>query len=325
MNTKKYNELTCVVDKLNYDATKKRDAVNIRADQDRLKKIIKKFKNNINSANHRPARSEYEKRRRLYNYKEQLKQAELKKIDDKEGSPRQILGLDLESNKFKKLGTWFYIVVDDLYYLNNYYSKRWHRLHGGKPVHSRSIKFGRMHRNKIQLHKLELNNFAGNFVLRAAKKLQLFNDVKNSKYTLSVRLDPIFDAKLVEKNKDYKIYKRTLEGVIYDYVIVDVNENTTYHDSNYNNLKNGLAAKQAAKKDVLKKSELINIERCKKLGFCNDGINSFCDLFNLNINETYNANALKNIINNSKISAHRFENELKTLAKSVSKNFSFFD
>ena len=62
MSTKKYNKLANVADKLNYNATNKRGAVKIRADQERLNAIRSKFKNNINSANHRPARSEVEKR-----------------------------------------------------------------------------------------------------------------------------------------------------------------------------------------------------------------------------------------------------------------------
>jgi len=214
-----------------------------RVDQERRRAIRSQFKNNINNANHARARTELEKNRWLPDYKHRLREAQLKKIDNKQGSPRQILGLELDSDDFKKIGSWFYSVSEEIEYVYNYYSEDWHKKHGGKAVCHRSVMFGRIHKNKIETRRLSIANFKAGFVLRAAKKLNLFEDVKNSKYSLKIRSDRIFDAELISTSAEYKIYKRTLEKVFYDYVIVS-GDGVVYRDSNCEQLKYYLATKK---------------------------------------------------------------------------------
>lgn len=196
----------------------------------------------------------------------------------------------------------------------DYYSKGWHRSHGPKiSISNRRITLSRPWGRGTQTKSISLTSWAGNYLEKAIVELGLAP--KKSKLPLHVRLHKAFDAKLIKTVRGHKIYQRTLLGQPVDYVIV-APFGTTFHADKYSDLIKGLYRKIRSIKGNLKLgNDFVDWKACKKLGFCDAGIKSFCNDFGFNINQSYTCSQIEQKIQQNPSAAAPYLPELKQLAE----------
>lgn len=195
----------------------------------------------------------------------------------------------------------------------HYYSKAWHRSHGPKvSIESRQLTFTRRYGRGTQKKTVFLNSWQGDFLAKSIIELGL--DPKKSKYSLKIRLNKAYDAKLIEVKRGYKIYQRTLLGAPADWVIQSP-LGMVYHDAERGNLVKGLHNK--IRNQSRKLQGLVDWEMCRKLGFCKEGIKSFCDAYGFNTNDSYTPQEIERAVRRDTQKAIPFISELKTLANAI--------
>ena len=215
-----------------------------------------------------------------------------------------------ESTKSYQLGHWEIVASQTVDEDRNYYSKAWHRSYGPKfTVSDRKLTFTRPWGKGKRVLEYPLKAWSGDFISRAIIDLGL---APKTKQPLSIRLNKSYDAVFVESKMGYDFYRRTLLGTPVDWVIISP-LGVTYHDEKRNNLVSGLHKKIKAQSRKLK--GLIDYKKCRELGFCEDGIRSFCNTFNLNIKLSYTPDEIAKVVNRDMVSAKPFLPELQTLAK----------
>jgi hypothetical protein len=212
-----------------------------------------------------------------------------------------------------KAGFWTLTTTQDVDADRNYYSKAWHRSHGPKfTVYNRSITLSRKHGRGVMTRSVNIDSWSGDYLAKAVIELGL--TPKHPKLPLSVRLNKAYDAKLIKIIRGHKIYSRTLLGEHCDYVII-APMGTVYHDSIYKNLVKGLYKKvRAAASRVNFGDGLVNWDACRKLGFCKEGISSFCSDFGFNPKKEYSPSEIEKAVRNNPSIAAPYLAELKTLA-----------
>ena len=201
------------------------------------------------------------------------------------------------------------------------YSKTWHRKYGGiKEVSERRVKIEKIDKRakggKKLLAIVNFDAWRGNILLSAIKLSGLFPAPK-SKANLAIRLDKQYDAAVTRQIGNIKIWKRTLLGEVVDYCAVL--NNITYHDKSPKLAISGLNKKLKAV--VTKKNHPITYKLCRDLGFCNIGINQFCEAFNLDIEGSYSPDYINDLIKNN-IDAKPFSLELETVGRVLNYKFS---
>lgn len=203
------------------------------------------------------------------------------------------------------------------------WSKSRHRQYGPKvTILDRKITFSRPWGKGTQQKVVDLNSWAGNFVLNSLVKAGLAP--KKPKTPLSVRLHKAYDAKLIKTIRGYKIYQRTLLNEPVDYVIL-APMGTTYHSEQYKQLFKGLFAKiRAAKRKVNLGDGLIDWSLCKKLGFCDDGIKAFCNEFDFDYKKAYTPREVESAVRRDLEKAAPFMAELKVLAEAFNHSIKEF-
>jgi len=227
-------------------------------------------------------------------------------------------------SKSMEWGVWTITTLQDVTADRECYSKGWHNKFGPKySVENRQIELKRKYGRGYQRLCVDLNSWAGDYVVKAVNELNL--GPKKSKIKLKVRLNKAFDAKLTKELRGYKFYQRTLLGEIYDYVI-ESPEGVLYHDDNYNNLITVLRIKVSQMRSKLPKFSsrtLINLKLCKQLGFCNAGVAEFCSQFNLDLSSSYYFYEIITKVQQNKKEALPFISELNMLSTSVGGNHQF--
>ncbi len=220
-----------------------------------------------------------------------------------------------------KLNTWTLQTSQAIDKDNNFYSKSWHRQHGSKfSVLGRYVTFSRKCGRGVMTKTVMLSSWSGNYLENAIVEAGLAP--KKSKFPLTIRLHKAFDANLIRSVRGYKIYERTLLNVAVDYVIVSP-MGVTYHDDKKSNLIKGLFNKiRATTKNIKFSSEKIAWDDCKRLGFCNSGIKSFCSDFGLDIKHHYTPLQIEAAVRKKPNLAQPYLYELKILASAYNYSFS---
>lgn len=329
-----YQALKTIKERLAFDASGRPGAVEVREMQGALRNKIRDYKahvkQNIHSNNakwdifvscyHRQSREHYRKLRqdKKRYWLNQQQQFALEENDEREGSPRKLLGLPAAAEKPQSIGGWFYDVRTEESWDNNRYSKSWHRTYGGAKSVSTTVYFARRFDNGVkEAHQIDIKR-QGDFVLNAGIKLGLFKPVKKAGAGLDVRLKNVFDAHVVEtfeKNGiGYRVYSRTLNGHHYDWCIVS-EDGCTFHHDDRDQLLTGWIYKKSSIEDAKLESKKITWSVCRKLGFCETGIGAFCEAFDLNADSYITADDLYQLVINNKEKAKPFLNELNVLAK----------
>jgi len=215
-----------------------------------------------------------------------------------------------------QVGAWTITTEQDIDEDRNYYSKAWHRQYGPKrTISNRRITFERPWGKGTRSVTHPLKSWSGNFVEAAIVAEGLAP--KKAHTPLSVRLSKAYDAALIAEKRGYKIYRRTLLGKAFDWVIVSP-LGMTYHDADRSKLVQGLHEK--IRHQTRKLKGLIDWTACKKLGFCDSGIREFCSIFGLSPKESYTPQEVEAAVRQKPECAAPFVAELCTLSKSIGYN-----
>lgn len=271
-------------------------------------------------------RSQYQELLSAMRLAERVKNDELRAYHERdklEGSPRELLGLSITAPTPKSIGPWFYVQGEEQEKDYSYYSKGWHRRYGPKISTYRQVQFARMFRGKPKRKIIDVKTWTGDWLAKAALEAGIVKPIK-SITSLKIRLNNVYDAKLIDNKRGYKIYSRTLLGTHIDFVIVSP-MGVVYHDADRKNLISGLHIKvrATANKLALPGSNLIDWAACKKLGFCDPGINEFCDIFGFSTDGRYTAQEIERAVRKRPHLATPFLAELKTLASAYSYSVSW--
>lgn len=221
------------------------------------------------------------------------------------------------STNIISIGKYEFQRIEDAEWNNNKYSRAWHRQYGGVlEVSNRRIVISRLDRRakngKLHIATIKFGAWRGNILLAAIKTSEAFAAPKSS-IPMSIRLDKFYDAKKIGNKMGVEIFERTLLGAVADYCAVTGGH--TYHAESPRAAVRGLHKKmQAAAK---KHNEPITWALGKKLGFCEAGMVAFCEAFGLDTSGSLSPVTLEGIIKSDLSKARRFENELRTLAKSL--------
>lgn len=200
---------------------------------------------------------------------------------------------------------------------NHKYSKAWHRQFGGvKEVSNRQITIekldGRAKNGKKQLAVVPFESWRGNVLLAAIKQSGLFI-APTSKAPMSIRLDKFYGAEAVRAIGHIQIYARTLLGETVDFCAVL--NGVTFHAETERLAVHGVH--QKIKAATKKRDEPISYKLCKELGFCDEGIKQFCEVFNLDVQGTYSPKTIEELVKTDTSKAAPFEAELRTMARAV--------
>lgn len=195
----------------------------------------------------------------------------------------------------------------------NFYSKAWHRSHGPKTtIDDRTLSFTREFRGKLKTVSVPVAAWRGDFLAKAVIELGLAP--KKSRYSLRIRLNAAYDAKKLSVKRGYTIYSRTLLGDHVDYVI-ESPLGMIYHDVYRKRLIKGLHNKIRAQ--ARKLEGLIDWATCKKLGFCTQGIRSFCDDFGFHEDGAYTLREIESAVKKYPRRAVPYQAELLALSKAM--------
>jgi len=315
--TQEYKNLKSIKEKLAFDASGRPGATDIKAYQERIKDKMRAFKQeawrNINSGN--AIYNGYSHKARFAQFLVDSETTAYQERDQREGSPRTMLNLPVEAEQPANIAGWFYTTKTDVEKDYNRYSKGWHRKYGAAKTIVHTVTFARMGSDgQIETKHHNPKTLNGEYAVNAAIALDIIEPVK-SKVSLKIRLKNVFDASLVADKRGYKIYSRTLAGQHYDWVIVSP-MGVVYHDNDRDALIEGLRLKiRAAASKLSLDGPLINWDACKKLGFCDTGIKSFCADFGLNTQQKYTPKEIEAAVRANPGRAYPYMAELRTLAE----------
>ncbi len=343
---KEYAALRGITAKLNFDPSGRPGAAAVRAQQDELRMRCKdyaeracvrlwgcvrlQFLDNrlVRRTFHRERRDvEYwrnnrhtERQRRVDDF---LDLIELRKRDIAEGSPRElfsvaithpvyrIIAIEIMLNRITRLGMGWYVRATEDYTFE--YRGRFRN----KKVFGRNVEFRRINpgTGEKECRLVKLPSWRGNWLAAAVVQADLAPESPQA--PLKIRLHPAYDARLIDEKRGYKIYSRTLAGAHVDYCIVSP-MGVTYHDVDRSRLIAGLREKTRTAFSRLRlPGGGIDWKLCKKLGFCDAGIKSFCDAFGFDVKGVYSPEQIYSAVKRHADRAAPFLYELRALASAV--------
>lgn len=234
--------------------------------------------------------------------------------DKRESNPRKKLGLPINTPEIKKIGGYFYCVIHNEERDYNYYSKSYTNRYGPRITKTTFVKFADT--NSENIWSIEVKP-SGNYVLNAGIKLGLFKDVK-SPAPLKIRIKKCFDAILIKRVGNTCLYSRTLNGSLFDYCATIKTKELgliAYHSSSKKSAIDGLRKKytELSKKRLSDDSQVLTVDYCKSLGFCQTGINSFLSDFDLLSKDKITVTELRKHVKSHRSSCAAYRSELKKL------------
>lgn len=211
-----------------------------------------------------------------------------------------------------ELGVWSARAYETVEKDWNYYSKSWHRNHGPKvTVTGRFVEFtSKGGKKKV----VQLDSWRGNWQCKALIEAGI---VKPKKGMMHVRLNEVFDIKLIGKRHGYLVYQRSLKGELVDYCLVSP-LGMTYHAATVKECLAGLKLKRQQRER--RKVATINWNFLKSLGFCSPGIKEFCSIFDFDLDGSYTPDEVYQAVSANPSAAAPFEKELRQLADAVGFN-----
>lgn len=156
-----------------------------------------------------------------------------------------------------------------------------------------------------------LKTYSGNFVLNAIEKhfRRKIKKMKVADELKPVQLNPKMEILELSPKRGFRRFQRLFAYNHYDYCVFK--DGTTYHGSSIEMCEIGWKKKKRLSKAGAK---IINMKTCTRLGFCSDGVRSFCDSNGLDSHESYTIEELKKIVKKN-LSYNRmyFGHELKQI------------
>jgi hypothetical protein len=226
-----------------------------------------------------------------------------------------VLSLKPNDQCFARVGEWHIRVTENADY-EYCYSKSYG--HPKKTVTGRTVLIRRVAENgTLESRDVEVYSFRGNYILDALVKAEITPAQEGLK---GVRLHEAYNAALVRKGRSIKIYERTLAGDLVDYCAVV--HTTTFHAATEKEALRGMRVK-LRNANLRAKGGLIDFSFCKKLGFCDIGINQFATTFGFDTKRAYTAEEVASRVRANLTDAIPFRSELNTLAKAVSYKVTF--
>lgn len=335
-----YQSLSSIAAKLKFNGDGRPGVSQIRDDQQRIKTKRRELKSRVSAQltvgqfpdlRIRARNPSREQRHRAVN--NFLRQHAWFRADIDAGSPGQLFNTcwgdtfsswALPRNVHALGNGWFYKQIQDEDKSWSTYSKGWHRAHGPKiSISNRCVYFRRIGADgKPECRTAHLDAWRGDWLATAVYSVGLAPEKSN--IPLSIRLNKSYDAQLVAEKHGYKIYSRTLVGAHIDYVMRSP-LGMTYHDADRSKLVSGLHAKIRAGARSYFTCDMIDWSLCKKLGFCDTGIKSFCADFGFDPHGKYNAATIYQTVKAHAERATPYLSELRTLAKSINFNVPEFN
>ncbi len=219
--------------------------------------------------------------------------------------------------KYTQIGQWFVKAVEDEDQDWDFYSKAWHRSHGPKKtIYNRRVVFAKFDKLGRKTEKIvNFDGWRGQWLLKAIEEAKIVKSrtYKNKPHR-SIQLNKVFQITKIRDIAGVQIWTRTLDNEIYDYCAVK-GENT-FHAESKKAAVTGLRNK-IEKAELKAKGSLINLKLANDLGFCNTGIQEFCEDFNLSIKSSYTPQELSEKVVNRIQYFGKYESELNTLTKAV--------
>ena len=218
-----------------------------------------------------------------------------------------------------RIGDWIISSMEDVSYDNNYYSKTWHRAHGGKKsVDARIVQIRKWTPEGIINKDSHISTWAGNWLINGLVNAGIVTPVKLPKSLKSVQLNTAFNVRLIRTVLGVSVYERTFADCHYDYCAVA--GNVTFHGSSIRDCLKGLHKKTTEIK--IAKETPINWDLCKSLGFCDTGIEEFCSDFGLDLKGNYSPEKINDIVKTDLSKASKYEQELKKVAQVLNYSIS---
>lgn len=191
----------------------------------------------------------------------------------------------------------------------NYYAKSYT---GPKSTYSdREVVFNTIRKlGKVtEVFSYPLTTFSGAFMEKAIAAYLGVTKVKCSNNLKAIQLSDIFTVVETNSINRYRLFQRRIGAILWDYAILDTHTRTTYHANEQEKLIPGLRLKLKAKLDI--ESEAITKQTGYDLGFCETGMCQFCTDNNINFDESYTRQNLRNIvIENREINYRKYSREL---------------
>lgn len=220
----------------------------------------------------------------------------------------QSKGEDSTGHNYTRIGDYYIKTSIKIEEDSDYYSKSWHSRYGSKKTKSdRTI---HVLKNGKEVHTIGLKSFGGNWLINSLVKVLKIKKVKVHSSLRKVQLNDYFCVDKIEQKLNVSIYKRTLSGEFIDYCIVKGND--TFHADSIAECFSGL--KRKIKERRMFDGQIITAADAYDLGFCQAGVQSFCNDNNLDINGTYARKELRNIVTAKRtLNCNKYEEELKQL------------
>jgi hypothetical protein len=139
-----------------------------------------------------------------------------------------------------------------------------------------------------------LTTFAGAFMEKAIASYFGITKIKCPNELKSLQLADYFTITETNAINGYRLFKRSIGTVLWDYAILDTKTGTTYHASESDQLVSGLRKKLEAK--LSHETAIINRKTGYDLGFCDTGMKQFCSDNSIDLDGSYTRSELRNIV-----------------------------
>jgi hypothetical protein len=156
---------------------------------------------------------------------------------------------------------------------------------------------------------ISIEAYRGSWLINALVKQFNIQPVKCPAALKPIQLNKYFGLNLIRKFGNAEIYERTLDGEHLDFCAL--HNGTTFHAETIKDAIAGCRNKQHAAAKF--ETEIINKQTGYDLGFCDPGMNQFCNDNNLDIEANYQRKELIKIVSANRSINKKYANELKQL------------
>ena len=228
---------------------------------------------------------------------------------------RQIVGLaELVSrvrNECAIVDGWYVTCREEAHYEERYSNSYRAKFGDTRVVDTRTVCIRRQSAaGTLETRDVAVNAWRGNYLLDA---LVTAGVLGADTALLSIRLHRAYSARLLRSRRALEIWERTLAGEHVDFCAR--RRNITFHAATEREAVAGLRRKIRARIDA--KDRPVTFELCRQLGFCVEGIHSFCLAVELDPSARYSPAEIADAVAAHVADCGPYRAELLTLAKAV--------
>ena len=201
-----------------------------------------------------------------------------------------------------RIGSLIFRGVEEGEWVNDRYSRSWHRQHGGVwEVSERRVDMLAVNRcGELEvIRSVQLQSFRGHWLVRSIVELLDLEKVSVPTPLKPVQMGDYYSIRQLRSIAGVDLYVRMLAGEIVDYAVAVGGE--TYHAESPREAIRGLRRKisereRAEAARVARDREMITAEYGSDLGFCAAGMEEFCDFNGLDIDGRYSRGELRRVV-----------------------------